>query len=103
MLRIPTLFDDREFDPRLVVCADAAPARTEDAVRSFGFEQGTQDWRRVMDDPDVDIVMIAAPNMLHVELIEAACAAASTCSARSRSAARRSRRCARDAPPGRRA
>ena len=44
-------------------------------MRSFGFEQGTQDWRRVMDDPDVDIVMIAAPNMLHVELIEAACAA----------------------------
>ena len=75
MLRIPTLFGDREFDPRLVVCADAVPARTEDAVRSFGFEKGTQDWRRVMDDPDVDIVVIAAPNMLHVELIEAACEA----------------------------
>jgi predicted dehydrogenase len=75
MLRIPTLFEDREFDPRLVVCADAVPARTDDAMRSFGFEKGTQDWRRVMDDPDVDIVMIAAPNMLHVELIEAACAA----------------------------
>ena len=44
-------------------------------MRSFGFEQGTQDWRRVMDDPDIDIVIIAAPNMLHVELIEAACAA----------------------------
>src|SRR3954466_5323489 len=73
MLRIPTLFEDREFDPQLVVCADAVPARTEDAMRSFGFEQGTQDWRRVMDDPDIDIVLIAAPNMLHVELIEAAC------------------------------
>jgi predicted dehydrogenase len=75
MLRIPTLFGDRGFDTRLVVCADAVAARTEDATRSFGFEKGTQDWRRVMDDPDVDIVVIAAPNMLHVELIEAACAA----------------------------
>ena len=74
MLRIPTLFEDRGFDPRLVICADAVQARTEDAVRSFGFEKGTQDWRRVMDQPDVDIVVIAAPNMLHVELIEAACA-----------------------------
>jgi predicted dehydrogenase len=75
MLRIPTLFEDREFDPQLVVCADAVPARADDAVHSFGFRRGTQDWRRVMDDPDVDIVVIAAPNMLHVELIEAACAA----------------------------
>ena len=40
MLRIPTLFEDREFDPQLVVCADAMPARAEDAVRSFGFEKG---------------------------------------------------------------
>ena len=75
MLRIPTLFADRGFDARLVVCADAVPARTEDAMRSFGFERGTQDWRRVMDDADVDVVVVAAPNMLHVELIEAACAA----------------------------
>ena len=74
MMRIPTLFEDRDFDPRLVVCADAVSARTLDAVYSFGFEKGTQDWRRVMDDPEVDIVVIAAPNTLHVELIEAACA-----------------------------
>ena len=25
-----------------------------------------------MDDPDVDVVYIAAPNMVHVELVEAA-------------------------------
>src|SRR4051794_12360755 len=75
MLRIPTLFEDREFDPQLVVCADAVSGRADDAVHSFGFRHGTQDWRRVMDDADVDIVVIAAPNMLHVELIEAACAA----------------------------
>src|SRR3954453_215593 len=75
MLRIPTVFEDCEFDPRLVICADAVPARTDDAMRSFGFEQGTQDWRRVMDDADVEVVVIAAPNMPHVELIEAACAA----------------------------
>jgi predicted dehydrogenase len=75
MLRIPTLFGERGFDPELVVCADTAPERIDDAVRSFGFARGTADWRRVVEDPDVDVVVIAAPNMLHVELVEAAAAA----------------------------
>ena len=30
--RIRTLFDDRQFDPELVVCSDAVPARVADAV-----------------------------------------------------------------------
>ena len=70
--RIRTLFGDRAFEPELVVCSDTVPARVSDAVDSFGFARGSQDWRRVVDDPDVDVVFIAAPNMLHVELVEAA-------------------------------
>jgi predicted dehydrogenase len=72
MLRIPTLFEDRTFDPKLVICADPVPARAREAVDSFGFAAGTEDWRRVVDDPAVDAVFVAAPNMLHVELVEAA-------------------------------
>jgi predicted dehydrogenase len=75
MLRIPTLFPERSFDPELVVCADTVPARVDDAVRSFGFARGAADWRQVLEDDAVDVVMIAAPNMLHVELVEAAAAA----------------------------
>jgi predicted dehydrogenase len=75
MLRIPTLFPEREFDPELVICADTAAERIDDAVRSYGFRRGTADWRHVVEDPDVDVVVIAAPNMLHVELVEAAAAA----------------------------
>jgi predicted dehydrogenase len=70
--RIPTLFADRDFDPVLVACSDAVPALADEAVRSFGFSRASTDWRRVIDDPDVEIVWIAAPNMLHVELVEAA-------------------------------
>ena len=98
MLRIPTLFADRTFDAELVVCADTAPGRIDEAVHSFGFARGTADWRQVLDDPAVDVVVIAAPNMLHVELVEAAAAAGKHISARSRSAAPRSRRCARRRP-----
>ena len=66
------LFADRAYDPVLVVCADPAPGVADEAVAAFGFERGTADWRRVIDDPAVDVVYIAAPNMLHVELVEAA-------------------------------
>jgi predicted dehydrogenase len=75
LLRIPTLFPERAFDSELVVCGDTVPERLEDAVRSFGFGRGTADWREVVEDPAVDVVLIAAPNMLHLELIEAAAAA----------------------------
>ena len=70
--RIRTLFPDREFEPELVVCSDPMPARVDEAVDSFGFARGVRDWRHVMDDPQVDVVYIAAPNMVHVELVEAA-------------------------------
>jgi predicted dehydrogenase len=70
--RIPTLFPDPGFDAELVVCSDTSAARREQAVRAFGYRRGAGDWRGVMDDIAVDIVFVAAPNMLHLELIEAA-------------------------------
>lgn len=75
LLRIPTLFAERGFDAELVICADSAPARVEDAVRAFGFARGTADWRAVVEEPAVDVVFVAAPNALHLELVEAAAAA----------------------------
>ena len=72
MQRIRTLFGEREFDPELVICSDTVPARVEEAVESFGYRRGSADWRRVVDDPEVDVVFVAAPNAMHVELIEAA-------------------------------
>jgi predicted dehydrogenase len=71
LLRIPTLFAERTYDPVLVACSDALPARVQEAVASFGFKRGSRDWRAVIADTDVDIVFIAAPNMLHVELVQA--------------------------------
>jgi predicted dehydrogenase len=75
ILRIPTLFPERDFEAELVACGDTLPERLADAVHSFGFKRATPDWRLVIEDPEVDVVVIAAPNMLHVELVEAAAAA----------------------------
>jgi predicted dehydrogenase len=71
LLRIPTLFHERGYEPRLVACSDALPARVEQAVAAFSFERSSADWRTVVEDPAVDMVFIAAPNMLHGELVEA--------------------------------
>ncbi len=75
MRRIPSLFPERTFDPRLVVCADSAVARAHEAVASFGFEESVIEWQRVVDHPEVEVVVVTAPNMLHLAVIEAAAAA----------------------------
>lgn len=75
MLRIPSLFPERRFQPELVVCADTEAERRERATRDFGFARATADWAEAVAAPDVDAVWVTAPNMLHVPMIEAAAAA----------------------------
>jgi len=75
VLRIPSLFPDRSVTPHLVVCADTEADRRDRAVNDFGFARATADWREAVASPDVDAVWVTAPNMLHVPMIEAACAA----------------------------
>jgi predicted dehydrogenase len=70
--RIPMIFDDRTYDTELVVCADNVEARRAEAIDSFGFREAVEDWRDAITHPDVDVVMICAPNMLHEEMVLAA-------------------------------
>ena len=72
MLRMPSLFPHRSFDPKLVVCADTEEERRARAVSDFGFERAVEDWREAVEAEDVDVVWVTAPNMLHVPMIEAA-------------------------------
>ncbi len=74
-LRIPSLFPDRAFNPELVVCADVEESRRQRAVSDFGFTRAVEDWREAVAADDVDAVWVTAPNMLHIPMIEAACAA----------------------------
>ncbi len=73
--RIPMYFPHRTFDLVLVVCSDVVSARADEAVASFGFDASTTDWRTVVDSADVDLVVVTAPNAMHIEIIEAAVAA----------------------------
>lgn len=75
LLRIPTLFEQRSFEPVLVACSDTLPQRLVQATGSFGFDRGSADWRAVVEDPEVDVVFVATPNMWHGELVEAVASA----------------------------
>ena len=73
--RAPSYFPDRAYQPDLVVVGDTMEERRAEAVRSFGFRESVADWHDVIRHPDVDAVFITAPNMLHIEMVEAAAAA----------------------------
>ena len=70
--RIASLFPEREFDTRLVICGDNVSERREQAVDGFGFASASADWESVVDHPDVDVVYVTAPNMMHEEIATAA-------------------------------
>lgn len=75
LIRIPTLFSDRKFNPILKVCADADENRGRQAMNDFGYERSTTDWKSAVTADDVDAVWVCAPNMLHIPIIEQACKA----------------------------
>ncbi|MCC2690733.1 MAG: Gfo/Idh/MocA family oxidoreductase [Rhizobiaceae bacterium] len=62
-------------DVRLVHLADAAEDLARRKADEFGFERASGDWRRVVADPDVDVVSITTPNRFHREMAQAALAA----------------------------
>lgn len=70
--RLASLFADRRFDTRLAICADSDAARRRRAVDDFGFADVTDSWAAVIAHPDVDVVYVTAPNMLHEQIAVAA-------------------------------
>ena len=68
-------FHDSPPQPKLIICADDVIERTSEAKTRFGFERTTTDFRHVINDADVQVVNIAAPNSMHLEIVTAATAA----------------------------
>lgn len=68
-------FHESGLRPRLVICADNVAARAKEAADRFGFERYTDDWMAVINDPEVEVINVAAPNGLHLEINRAAAAA----------------------------
>ncbi|WP_028938168.1 Gfo/Idh/MocA family protein [Pseudonocardia spinosispora] len=69
---VPTVFPELAVRPVLTHAADTAPDRAAHARDVLGYAKADTDYRAVLDDPDVDVVSICAPNALHREIALAA-------------------------------
>jgi predicted dehydrogenase len=65
---IPLVYPELKIRPRLLHAADTAPDRADYARQVLGYARAGSDYRDVLADPEVDVVSICAPNMLHREI-----------------------------------
>ena len=65
---IPQVYPELKIRPQLVHAADTAPDRADYAREVLGYAKAGTDYHDVLADPDVDVVSICAPNMLHREI-----------------------------------
>jgi predicted dehydrogenase len=65
---VPLVYPELKIRPRFVHAADTAADRADYAREVLGYARASTDYRDVLADPDVDIVSICAPNMLHREI-----------------------------------
>jgi predicted dehydrogenase len=61
--------------PELAVLADWSDEAAAQGAQRLGFARAVGDWRRLVEDPAVDVVAITAPNALHKPIALAALAA----------------------------
>ena len=62
----------RAASAALVICADEVEARAREAQDRLGFEECTTDWKQVVAHPLVQVVSVASPNHLHLEMVRLA-------------------------------
>lgn len=53
---------------RLKTLCDTPQTKAEDMAAQFGFEQASDNWRSLLNDPDIHIVSVTTPNQLHKEM-----------------------------------
>lgn len=68
---VATVFGDVER-PRLVSLADATAELAAGHGSAFGFQRSTGRWQDLVEDPEIDVISIAAPNQFHADMAVAA-------------------------------
>ena len=63
---------DLPFEIELHTLADVTDMAARSAAAAFGFAHATSDWRQLVENPDIDVVDITAPNALHKDMALAA-------------------------------
>ena len=65
-------FFDLKYQPVLKAVAARDPEKVKQFAHKWGYESHYADWRRLVDDPAIDVVDIASPNDTHAEIAIAA-------------------------------
>lgn len=65
-------FFDLPADVRMKAICGRNAAALKRAAKQFGWENAAADWRKVIDDPEIDIIDISTPNDTHAEIAIAA-------------------------------
>src|SRR5438128_480309 len=65
-------FHENGIRARLVICADEVEARAREAQDRLGFDECTTDWKQVVAHPEVQVVSVASPNHMHLEMVRLA-------------------------------
>ncbi len=58
--------------PRLEIVCDLSPDRASQRATDLGFSRYTDDWRKVVADPKVELISVCTPNDTHAEISIAA-------------------------------
>jgi predicted dehydrogenase/threonine dehydrogenase-like Zn-dependent dehydrogenase len=66
LIQFPIL---KSLDVPLAWVADLDSKAAAHAARKFGFERSTTDYKRILDDPAVNMVFITVPHSLHAEMV----------------------------------
>ncbi|MCA0360772.1 MAG: Gfo/Idh/MocA family oxidoreductase [Armatimonadetes bacterium] len=65
-------FFDLPMDVRMKTLCGRNQAGVEAAANVFGWETTANDWRKVIEDPEIDVIDIATPGNTHCEIAVAA-------------------------------
>lgn len=67
---VPIFFDVGVEVEKSVLCANEESVK--DVARRWGWQAATLDWKDVVNNPDIDVIDIAAPSAIHAEVAIAA-------------------------------
>lgn len=69
---MPMFFWPAPAMPVRKMIADVTEEAAANAAQRLGFEQYTSDWRKVIENPEIDVIDIVTPNDSHAEIAIAA-------------------------------
>lgn len=61
-----------DIEPELVVIADNDIKKAKDLAENYGFQRYTNDWHKVVSDPEIEMIDISTPNILHCPIAKEA-------------------------------